>query len=223
MLTHELSQYSYLSSSLIPILHGFSDRSLDAKNKPQVRDFFSKLGADSTIMLEQVHGTSCFEVPEEIVTPEPFPQADALVCHRKSHKPRALIIKTADCVPVILYTNSAVAIIHAGWRGLAAGIIEKVLAKHFIAKEVVAAVGPCAREGYEVGQEVINAIGETEAVYSVSTKASFYLDTQETAIRKLMSQGVKQIDSSQVCTIKDSRYFSHRRGDTGRNLSFVVL
>lgn len=135
----------------------------------------------------------------------------------------AYAIATADCVPVILRGVSGWGLVHAGWRGLANGIIGKVA--EGLGEIVVAAVFASAGgDVYEVGGEVVEAIGAS-AAYRPSTNGKFLLDTAETAsaqIRAVLpSQGVEM---SGVCTISDVRFHSHRRdGDrAGRSITFVA-
>jgi len=132
-------------------------------------------------------------------------------------------IATADCVPVILRGASGWGLVHAGWRGLANGIVAKVaLALGDVREGVVFA---CAGgDVYEVGAEVIEAIGIT-ASYRPRVNGKFLLDTAETAsaqIRTILAD--KPVEISGICTITDRRFHSHRRDGAraGRSITFVA-
>ena len=132
-------------------------------------------------------------------------------------------ISTADCVPVVLRGSTGWGLVHAGWRGLANGIIGKVA--HGLGEVVEAAIFACAGgEVYEVGPEVIEAIGKT-ASYRAATNGKFLLDTAETAAAQLRTVLFSEaIEKSGICTIRDQRFHSHRRDGerAGRSITFVA-
>ncbi|MDX6665423.1 MAG: purine-nucleoside/S-methyl-5-thioadenosine phosphorylase / adenosine deaminase [Solirubrobacteraceae bacterium] len=117
----------------------------------------------------------------------------------------AVMVQVADCLPVAIAGEGAVAMLHAGWRGLAAGVLEEgVLAlRELGAQEPLAAViGPGARGCcYEVGDEVREAFGATTRTVDLPTVAA----------RQLAALGVERIDDVCCCSICDERYFSFRR------------
>jgi purine-nucleoside/S-methyl-5'-thioadenosine phosphorylase / adenosine deaminase len=118
-----------------------------------------------------------------------------------------VMVLTADCLPVALGSPSAVAMLHAGWRGLAAGVLEQgVLALRELdgSDEIVAVIGPGAGACcYEVGPEVHTAL----------TRASRRgpIDLRALARRRLLAAGVEEVREVSACTICDRRFFSHRR------------
>jgi YfiH family protein len=120
----------------------------------------------------------------------------------------AAMVLTADCIPVVLGAEGAVAALHAGWRGLAAGVLEeglRALREVGGGGEAVAIVGPCAGGCcYEVGEEVHTAFG------GVPRKGRS-IDLRAIAHERLLAAGVARVDDVQACTICDERYFSHRR------------
>ena len=127
----------------------------------------------------------------------------------------ACTVLTADCLPVALLAPGAVAMVHAGWRGLAGGVLEDGLAV-VGSERVVAAIGPGAhRCCYEVGDEVRTAFaGEHPDVHQGAN-----LDLPLIAERRLRSQGVRHVHRIGLCTMCDTGlFFSHRRdgGVTGR-------
>ena len=122
------------------------------------------------------------------------------------------MVLAADCVPVVLSAQGAVAAVHAGWRGMAAGVLEQgVAALGALApgREMHAAIGPCAGSCcYEVGAEVLAALG-IPGPPAGSRKAM--LDLRAAARERLAAAGVEQVQDVDLCTICDRRLFSHRR------------
>jgi hypothetical protein len=125
----------------------------------------------------------------------------------------AAFVFTADCLPVALRGPGGVAIVHAGWRGLAAGILaEAAEAVGATTAAIGPGIGPCC---YEVGEEVLAAFsGLGEGV-----SADRMLDLPEVASRQLAAAGVGTVESAGHCThCEADLFFSHRRdaGRTGR-------
>jgi polyphenol oxidase len=119
------------------------------------------------------------------------------------------MVLSADCVPVALGADGAVAMIHAGWRGLAAGVLEVGVGllreRGHGAERLTAIVGPCAGVCcYEVGPEVQRALG-------VRQSAARRIDLRAIAHQRLAAAGVAEVRDAQACTICDQRFFSHRR------------
>ena len=181
--------------------------------------------------LRQVHGTAVAIEPDG-----DEPEADAAV----ASKPGAVLaILTADCLPVVFASQdgSEIAAAHAGWRGLAAGVLEATIAAmRTPASELIAWFGPCAgSDAYEVGDEVRRAFGDE---HSLATTISFFRPTRTghwlvnlygLAKLRLMDAGMPamSIHGGGLCTITDPRFFSHRRstadgsGRTGRMATLV--
>lgn len=139
-----------------------------------------------------------------------------------------LTVTLADCVPVFVAdpVNRAVALLHAGWRGTAAGVVERglaVMAEAFGsgARELFVHLGPAiCGECYEVGPEVFQALGEP--VPSGPTP----IDLRGVIRRRAIAAGVGagHLTVNRECTLcGDGRYYSHRRGDTGRHLGFIGI
>jgi len=126
-------------------------------------------------------------------------------------------------VPVVMRGSLGWGIVHAGWRGLANGIVSKVASALGEVSEV--AIFACAGGSvYKVGEEVIQAIGNT-AVYKHSPNGRALLDTAETAKNQLLPfVAAERIETSGICTIVDARFHSHRRDGevAGRSMTFVV-
>jgi polyphenol oxidase len=120
----------------------------------------------------------------------------------------AAMVLSADCLPVALGCEGAVAMVHAGWRGLAAGVLEegvRAVAELGDGGEIVAVVGPCAGGCcYEVGPEVHDAFGGAH-------RDGPRIDLRAIAHDRLLVAGVTQVRHQRACTICDERFFSHRR------------
>jgi YfiH family protein len=133
------------------------------------------------------------------------------------------MILTADCLPVALGCNGAVAMLHAGWRGLAAGVLEegvRVIRELAGEEELLAVVGPGAGACcYEVGPEVHAAFAHerpgTREHGSAQGRGPIPLrgrcDLRAIAHERLLVAGVTRVKDVEACTICDERFFSHRR------------
>lgn len=147
--------------------------------------------------------------------------------HATSDPGLLLAVTVADCVPVFLVAPAAraVALLHAGWRGIAQGVLETgvaVLAERFGVGpgEVHVHLGPSiSRERYEVGPEVHRELGRAEP------PAPEPLDLRAAAAERLAGAGVRaeRIGMSVRCTRTDPFFFSHRGGDGGRQVAFLGI
>lgn len=132
---------------------------------------------------------------------------------------RPLLVLVADCLPVALLGNDGLAMLHCGWRGLAAGIVDEAVAEiGAVSAAVGPGIGPCC---FEVGPEVE---AEFSGLGDGLMKAR-NLDLPEVARRLLARAGVEEIESAGICTYCDERFFSHRRdaGRTGRQAGIAWL
>jgi YfiH family protein len=144
-----------------------------------------------------------------------------------------LAILTADCLPILLCDRAAraVAIAHAGWRGLAAGIVENTIrALDLPARDLIAYLGPAiGPRAYEVGPEVreafLRACPEAESAFSAGRPGHYQADLYALARQRLEKTGIMSIHGGNYCTFTDSRrFFSYRRdGETGRMASLIWL
>jgi YfiH family protein len=156
--------------------------------------------------------------------------ADAAFTRRRG---RVCAILTADCLPILLATDSGdlVAAAHAGWRGLAGGVIEATVKALRVAPEsLLAWLGPAIGPlHFEVGAEVREALlaGDSgaEAAFQLNDRGRFMADLGRLAHRRLAALGVGRIYGSGRCTYaEEERYFSHRRdGVTGRQATLIWL
>jgi YfiH family protein len=158
------------------------------------------------------------------------PTADAAVTRRAG---RVCAILTADCLPVLLASASGdrVGAAHAGWRGLAAGVIEATVeALGGPPDELLAWLGPAiGPRHFEVGAEVREALlvpdpGAAEA-FTGNARGRFMADLYALARRRLARAGVNRVYGGGECTFAGaSSYFSHRRdGTTGRAATLIWL
>ncbi len=231
-MTHTASTVPYLACSGLfsqGLIHGFLGK--DFVLAPSHSDTLCQAFSDSfdapLSLLHQVHGSECVNVCEQHSTNEEFFEADAFLFPRFSSEPRAYGIKTADCVPILLVGKTTCAVIHAGWRGLAAGILKRVsaqLAQHDDLSSVTALIGPAAGgDHYEVGREVLEEIGPCVSYRQISESKAL-LDLEHTAEKLLVDSGIEQVFASGICTMSDDRFYSYRREGqrAGRNLAFIL-
>ncbi len=134
-----------------------------------------------------------------------------------------VMVLSADCLPVALGCDGAVAMVHAGWRGLAAGVLEegvRAVAALGQSGEIAAIVGPCAGPCcYEVGPEVRDAFaasGRSGPRPDPDVRAdpgahSARIDLRAIAHERLLAAGVEDVRDVLACTICDERFFSYRR------------
>ncbi|MCU0805246.1 MAG: peptidoglycan editing factor PgeF [Burkholderiales bacterium] len=198
----------------------------DPAHVAQNRALLARVLPRAPLWLAQVHGTRVVEAEGA----EGVPTADAAVAHSAG---AVLAVLTADCLPVLLAARdaSAIGIAHAGWRGLASGVVEAAVARMNVApSRVVAWLGPAIGQGaFEVGDEV----RETFVAQDVGAGSAFtrgkpgkwQADLETLARRRLAAAGVGEIHGGGYCTFTDSeRFFSFRRdGRTGRMATLIWL
>jgi hypothetical protein len=167
------------------------------------------------VFVRQVHGADVLRL-EARELPAEDDEADALVSARDD----VLIgVHVADCVPVLLARADGrrVAAVHAGWRGLVAGVIPRAL-EHLAPGPIFAAIGPClSRAFFEVGPEVVAAFERAElasTIHAVPGRRA-HIDLRAAAARQLAAGGVERIDLSERCTYADGdELYSYRRDVT---------
>lgn len=167
----------------------------------------------------QVHGNTVGrDCPDEARDDGDGPaQADGQATSRSGV---GVMVLTADCLPVIVASRSAVAAVHAGWRGLAAGVLEegvRAVRELGAADELVAIIGPGAGGCcYEVGPEVHAALGSDMdagggGCSQVTGDVGAPIDLKAIARERLLVAGVSSVRDVGLCTICDERFYSHRR------------
>ena len=189
-------------------------------NRERVR---TAAGAERLAQGRQVHGTRV------VVDGQAIEDADGQVTTARGV---AAIVLVADCLPVALATRRSVAMVHAGWRGLAAGVVEAaVAALAGLGADPAAtvglvgpAVGGCC---YEVGDDVRAAVGDRyPAALATTRDGRPSLDPAAAAAEALAGAGVAEVRVAGECTHDlAERFFSHRRdhGVTGRQAGLIAL
>jgi purine-nucleoside/S-methyl-5'-thioadenosine phosphorylase / adenosine deaminase len=184
-----------------------------------------RLGRDPAGVLSghQVHGA---ELQRREAPPDPNPwreptpglaEADAQATSAPALTPAVLV---ADCLPVALAGPRGIAMLHCGWRGLAAGIVRSGVEEVGATSAAIGpGIGPCC---YEVGEEVMAAFGGL----GEDVADGRMLDLTEVARRLLADAGVTAVDAAGLCTsCEEDLFFSHRRDGerTGRQGGFAWL
>lgn len=178
--------------------------------------------------LQQVHGT-------EVVEAQPDGQVRTADACFTAQPGQGCIVMTADCLPV-LFTNTQgtkVAAAHAGWRGLAAGVLEQTLKVFAPHEQVLAwlgpAIGPLAFEvGAEVKQAFVAQHAKAEDAFRTSPtnpQDRYLADIYQLARIRLEAAGVAAVTGGEHCTFSDAdNFFSYRRdGVTGRMASLIWI
>lgn len=182
--------------------------------------------------LRQVHGTGVlrFQAPPQAQGIDAEPVADAAVT---SVPGVVLAILTADCLPVVFAARAGgeVAAAHAGWRGLADGMLENTLAAmRTPANAVIAWLGPAAGPAhYEIGADVREAFlahsAAAEAAFTPTRPGHWRVDLYALARQRLQAAGMDPADihGGDQCTIADpQRWFSHRRDRRSGRIATLV-
>jgi YfiH family protein len=176
--------------------------------------------------LEQLHGTLVADLDAQARVPA----ADAALTRRRG---RVCAVQVADCMPVLLAARDAsvVAVAHAGWRGLAAGVLEATVRALAVAPaQLLAWLGPAiGTEHFEVGAEVRAAFMAHDAraasAFSANARGRWQCNLAALATARLHALGVRAVSGGQWCTYADAdRFFSYRRdGRTGRCAALIWL
>jgi hypothetical protein len=179
--------------------------------------------------LRQVHGAAVVageQVAREEQAGGDAPEADAAVTARPGVP---LVVQTADCAPIALATDDAIAVVHAGWPGLVAGVIPNAVARlRDVGRgEVRAALGPCVHACcYQFGRDDLDRVvgALDESVEARTSAGDLALDIPAAVRVALARAGVVHLDDVDVCTYTSPDHFSYRRdGRTGRQALLAVL
>jgi polyphenol oxidase len=176
--------------------------------------------------LSQVHGVAVHDLD---ATPgDGLATADAAVARERG---RVCAIMVADCLPVLFATRDGTRIgaAHAGWRGLASGVLENtVRALGVPGAELTAWLGPAiSREHFEVGDEVraefVAADAGAAGAFERNARGRWQADLVALARRRLSALGITDVSGGEWCTFADrARFFSHRRdGKGGRMVALI--
>jgi YfiH family protein len=194
-----------------------------AENRRRLREFLPS----DPVWLRQVHGVTVARLD---ATPDSTPVADASVTRAPGI---VCAVQIADCMPVLLADRAGgvVGIAHAGWRGLAAGVVEATLAAMRIAPDNVSAwLGPAiGPRAFEVGADVYAAFCDNDAgassAFAPLREGKWHADLYALARRRLARAGVRTITGGEWCAHTErGRFFSYRRdGETGRMAACIWL
>jgi polyphenol oxidase len=200
-----------------------------ARNRAIVREHLPAMPR----WMAQVHGTDVADLDR--LDDGQVPTADAAIA---SQPGRVGVVLTADCMPLFLTDRqgSRVAVAHAGWRGMAAGVIENTVAAFAMPPEnLVAWMGPAiGPRAFEVGPEVREAFLKDDAGAGEAFRAKasppggptkYLADLYALARRRLTHAGVRRMGGGGFCTFTDQeRFFSFRRAQkSGRMGAFIWL
>ncbi|MDQ6627821.1 MAG: peptidoglycan editing factor PgeF [Pseudomonadota bacterium] len=200
------------------------------------RALFAAACGAAPVYLRQLHGTCVVQVGSADAAPAaPMHDADASVTTEPGV---ACTVLVADCLPVLFAAPAgrAVAAAHAGWRGLAAGVLEATVAALCTAArcepaELQAWLGACiGPDAFEVGVDVVQAFGVDAGAaapfgFRPIRPGKWLADLPALARARLEAAGVRQVGGGEWCTVADaSRFFSFRRdGSTGRMAAAVWI
>lgn len=194
------------------------------------RQLLEPLMPSEPVWLEQVHGTLVANADHASC----LPQADACIAR---HSGSVCVVMTADCLPVLMCDEdgTVVGAAHAGWKGLAAGVIEATVKEMDIApRKLMAWLGPAiSQDSFEVGAEVRAAFIDHDARASEAFirlpenvhGEKYHADIYLLAHQRLNTLGISRIYGGNFCTFKQrEKFFSYRRdGVTGRMGTFIWL
>lgn len=190
------------------------------------------------VFLHQVHGAEVARLTNELAGTLPLAtdtvEADAAFTTERGV---ACVVQVADCMPVLIASRygKVVGVAHAGWRGLAAGVIERTVAAMSLASGVDASnfhvwLGPCiGPDRFEVGAEVRDALGGDDEHFKAAPRADgsmrWLADLPALARKRLAAIGVASVGGGTWCTVSDPlRFYSYRRDhDTGRHAAAIWI
>ncbi len=208
-------------SSLNLAMHVGDDPAAVAENRQR---FLAATGLETEpVWLNQVHGCKVIMAAGAagVAADAAWTSAAGVAC----------VVLTADCLPV-LFTDragSCVAAAHAGWRGLAAGVLEATItAMPAAAKDLLAWLGPAiGPDAFQVGSEVRAAFVESAPEDATAFRpdgARWRADLFALARARLVRAGISQVSGGGICTASDAQgFFSYRRdGVSGRFASMIV-
>ncbi|MFT4626016.1 MAG: nicotinate (nicotinamide) nucleotide adenylyltransferase [Myxococcota bacterium] len=234
-------------SRLPGVAHGFTDRrgargghELDLGPRPTgearrvawadaLRGVDAAMSLERVALLDQVHGSEVLVDPEPCGVHTTVGVGDAIVCTRVGV---TVAVRTADCVPILAACPGGVAAVHAGWRGVAAGVVHRAVSALCAAtgaepSQVSAAIGPhISAAQYEVGSEVIAAIVESGVPRHVVARPGprrAHADVGAAVAFQLEAAGVGAVDWVPGCTASDSALHSFRRDGaaSGRQAALI--
>lgn len=218
----DLKQISYIQEKRFKVPHLTTVKSCGNMKDKQERIKFcnaNNINPRNIVFAQQVHGTFVKKVSKQDCGTF-IPSCDGLITNEKNI---TLAIFTADCMPIFMVSRdlSVISIVHAGWRGLAGGILESALISYkndfgILPQDVFAYIGPhISKCCYEVGPDVKKAfdVPETETHLSLSEQAS----------KQLTGFGVKRVYVNDNCSCHEEQlFFSYRREPTESRMMSLI-
>lgn len=210
-----------LTDSYFPLAaHTGATADLVAQAREQLRERLSLVHVQ---WLNQTHSTKTVDIAQ---FQDLIPEADAVTTVMAD---LACAVLTADCVPVLLRDvhSGRVAAVHAGWRGLVAGVLDGVLRCFDNLAHVEASIGPCiSQDHFEVGSEVARVF-LTEHPLQVRkslVQNKWYVDLRGVVTEKLLGAGLTPfaIAQSPLCTYAHADLPSHRQDGTPRRMASLI-
>ena len=212
-------------------LHGFAGVSpfnlQETKNK-----IANIMGVDCCFELEQIHSNEIINIDElgldevEKRLQTGTLKGDAFVFNLEQKKKFMTVIKTADCVPIIIKGTRRCAVVHAGWRGLVSGIVEKateLVTSKCSNRKIECVIGPCiCAKCYEVGDDLATKF--SDSCLEKKNDGKYLLNlalSAEQAIKNIRPDAI--VKSCGICTKENQNFYSYRGNPEikARNLTFV--
>lgn len=206
-------------------MHVGDDPAHVAHNRARLRELLGL--RDEPAWLQQVHGNAVADADAPLGEGPP-PVADAAIA-TQPHRP--CVIMVADCLPVLFAARDGrrVGAAHAGWRGLAAGVLENTVAALGLpGTELTAWLGPAILQAhFEVGADVRDAFTAHDATaadyFLPNARGRWQADLVGLARRRLRALGITDVRGGEWCTVADpQRFFSHRRDGRGGRMAALI-
>ena len=174
------------------------------------------IGSKPIVQMDQTHSSTVNFI---YGNKQIYKSTDALIT---SNKDIALQVKVADCMPIFIFDkkSSFFGAIHAGWRGLANGIIENSIEllkeKDFNLRNIKVFIGPSiSKRNFEIQNDVMEYF---DSKFSIVKDGKIFLSLQEVAIDKFASYGILDILNTNECTYDNLNYHSYRRDKTDKRM-----
>ena len=174
------------------------------------------IGSKPIVQMDQTHSSTVNFI---YGNKQIYKSTDALIT---SNKDIALQVKVADCMPIFIFDkkSSFFGAIHAGWRGLASGIIENSIEllkeKDFNLRNIKVFIGPSiSKRNFEIQNDVMEYF---DSKFSIVKDGKIFLSLQEVAIDKFASYGILDILNTNECTYDNLNYHSYRRDKTDKRM-----
>ena len=191
------------------------------------------------VKIEQTHSNICYVIDDQQKIPScnKLPKADAILTNLNNIK---ISIKTADCVPILIYCDKPkiIAVIHAGWKGAKSNIIANSIKafKNLNGKisNTIAIIGPCIHQScYEIQKDFynnfINENKKFDAFFEKKNQNKFLFNLPLFVENKLKKEGLEKIENVNINTYDNENFYSYRKFCHGlqkrnnRNISWIEL